>query len=244
MPTAINLTGPASFGGTGNLTIPIVTGGFGLTKVASNTLTLTGLSTYTGPTTVAAGVLNVNGSLAAASAVTVSATATLGGTGTVSGAVTDKGTINPGTVGATGTLTLAGGLTFAASSAYNVDVSGSASDKIVVTGSVSLSTATLHVTGVGPTAASYTLVQATGGITGTFAADPEGTPISVGGYQTKNAGFITPEPTSCCCPHHRSSPARRPRRNPPASATRLPRPLPVAGRSPCPKPRATRCRRA
>ena len=173
-PTVVNLSAPASIGGTGDITIPAVTGGFGLTKVGSNTLTVTGTSTFTGPTTVSAGVLDVNGSLNAASAVTVASGSTLGGSGTVNGAVTDNGIIYPGAVGAAGTLTLAGGLAFGASSALNVDVSGAASDEVVVTGSTVLSATTLNVTGVSPTAATYTLLHTTAGITSQFSNASEG----------------------------------------------------------------------
>jgi autotransporter-associated beta strand protein len=54
-----------------------------LTKTGSGVLVLSGASTYTGNTTVAAGRVLVNGSLAAASTVTVLPGATLGGTLTV-----------------------------------------------------------------------------------------------------------------------------------------------------------------
>ena len=52
----------------------------GLTKAGTGTLTLSGVNTYTGATTVSAGRLSVNGSLAA-STVTVSSGATLAGNG-------------------------------------------------------------------------------------------------------------------------------------------------------------------
>ena len=180
-PAFVQLTAESSIGGAGNITIPIVTGGSGLAKVGSGILTLTGPSTYTGPTTVSAGALNVNGSLAAASAVTVAAGATLGGSGTVSGAVTDNGIINPGTAGATGTLTLGGGLTFAPFSAFNVDISGSGSDDLVVNGKVGISTANLNVTGINPTASSYTILHAIPGTTGQFLNAPPGSTIVVDG---------------------------------------------------------------
>ncbi len=60
----------------------------GITKLGSNTLTLTGSNSYTGATTVAGGTLAVNGWIGASSAVYVNSGATLSGSGTVSGAVT------------------------------------------------------------------------------------------------------------------------------------------------------------
>ena len=92
------ITGPASNNGSNAVT-------FGLTKVDSGTLQLTGNNTYTGPTTVSAGFLQVDGTQTA-SPVTVNAAgvvvngvgaAVLSGTGTV-GAVTatNGGTVNPG----------------------------------------------------------------------------------------------------------------------------------------------------
>jgi autotransporter-associated beta strand protein len=67
-----------------------------LTKTGVGTLTLSGVNSYTGPTTVSAGTLVINGSLAASTAVTVLAGATLGGTGTVTGPVTLNGSVAPG----------------------------------------------------------------------------------------------------------------------------------------------------
>lgn len=82
-----------------------------LTKVGTGTLTLTGASTYTGPTTVSAGRLVVNGSLA--SDVTVESGAVLAGTGTVGDiTLTDGAQLQPGeSIGALhgGTFTWDGG---------------------------------------------------------------------------------------------------------------------------------------
>ena len=73
----------------------------GITKLGSNTLTLSGTNTYTGTTTVSAGTLLVNGGTSASSAVNVSSGATLGGNGTIAGVVTinNGGMIAPGRLG-------------------------------------------------------------------------------------------------------------------------------------------------
>jgi autotransporter-associated beta strand protein len=85
------------FGGTGGA----------LTKIGTGTLTLSGVNTYTGPTTIDAGVLNVTGSIT--SAVTVNGGGTLGTAHSL--AVTSGGTLSGG--GTTGSVTVNRGGTVA-----------------------------------------------------------------------------------------------------------------------------------
>src|SRR6516165_10522029 len=90
------------------------TGG-GLTKVGSGTLTLSGANTYTGPTLVNGGILNVTGALVAA--VTVNSGGMLTGNGTIGGLdVASGGTVAPGN--SIGTLRVAGDVTFEQGSIY------------------------------------------------------------------------------------------------------------------------------
>ncbi len=113
-----------------------ITGSNGLTKYGPGLLRLDGVNTYTGPTVVSSGTLLVNGSLDTASAVTVAPGASLGGNGTISGDVSAKGaTIIPGN-GSTGTLRM-GSLVLDSSSSVSVQL-GTASDSLVITGSVTL----------------------------------------------------------------------------------------------------------
>jgi autotransporter-associated beta strand protein len=142
--------------------------GGSLVKTGTGVLTLTGASSYTGATTVDGGRLAVDGTIAASSGVTVNAGATLGGTGQLPGVLVNAGgTLAPGN--SIGTLTVNGNLTFAPGSFYTVEVSPSAADRTVVTGTADLSNATISVIALPGSfsARTYTVLSATGGFGGT-----------------------------------------------------------------------------
>jgi autotransporter-associated beta strand protein len=135
-----------------NVTLPAVvseTAGAGIIKTGSATLTMTGASTYDGPTLVNAGTLlasNGNiGSATGSAAVNVNSGALLGGTGRITGLTTinAEGTITGANAGTIGTLKLDSDLSFAGVAGNKatllVDVSGASADKITVGGALDLS---------------------------------------------------------------------------------------------------------
>ena len=166
----------------------IISGSGSLDKIGSGTLILTAANTYTGPTDVQAGTLALRGSLA--STVTVESGATLGGTGSVAGLVANSGaTIAPGVLGPYARFTVTGEASFAAGSTFAVNVGAAGqNDKLVSTGSTTLSGGTVAVSGAGGTylpSTRYTLLTAEGGLSGTFSS------LSSGGDFTTLA-FLAP----------------------------------------------------
>lgn len=115
--------------------------------VGSSTVIFTGTNTYTGPTTINGATLLVNGdnSAATGSVSVVNSGSLLGGTGTIGGDVSigSGGKITGGTATSVGTLTLSSNLTLnglgeGQSPAYLVNLDGATSDKLAITGSLSL----------------------------------------------------------------------------------------------------------
>ncbi len=156
-------------GNTVTVSSPII-GVAGLTMTTSGLLNLTDNNTYTGPTTLLAGTLNLSGSLT--SPVTVMSGATLEGTGLIAGAVNVEsgGTINPGPLSP---LTIANApYISAAGSITNFEVNSMTSSLILVTGSSGTAmiagTANITFDPGAYTAGSYTLLSADGGLTGTY----------------------------------------------------------------------------
>jgi outer membrane autotransporter protein len=151
-----------------------INGSGSFTKQGAGRLNYTGSGSLSGATTVTAGLLSVNGSLAV-SAVTVQGGAMLGGNGTVGATTIQSGaTIAPGN--SIGTLHVSGAYRQAAGSVYQVqlDPNSGASDLITASGAAVLdSGAGLSVVKDQPGAyrlgATYTVLHADGGVSGTYA---------------------------------------------------------------------------
>jgi autotransporter-associated beta strand protein len=137
-------------------------------QLGTGTLSLSGLSTYTGATNVNAGTLSVNGSIASSSLTTVNAGAALGGNGTIGNTTINGGTLAPGN--SIGTLTVQGNLVFTAAASYMVEVSPANADRTNVAGAATLGGATVKASFAPGTyvARQYTIINATGGVSGTF----------------------------------------------------------------------------
>ncbi|MCX6874665.1 MAG: autotransporter-associated beta strand repeat-containing protein [Verrucomicrobia bacterium] len=158
----------------------------GLTKSGNHTLSLSGTSNYSGPTSVTAGKLLLNGATLSNSTVTAAgANSVLAGHGTVTQSVTlqSSAKLSPGVDDATtGTLTLSGGL--ALDTAALAVKLGTSSDAITVTGNLTLtgntplSVSQLAGFGYGD----YPIVSYTGSLLGSGAMVPP-TSTSTHGYR-------------------------------------------------------------
>ena len=73
-----------------------ISGAFGLNKIGSGALTLSGSSLFSGATTVSAGTLLVNGSLASTAGLNVASGAFLGGSGSLASTIAGAGLVGPG----------------------------------------------------------------------------------------------------------------------------------------------------
>ncbi|NAS69767.1 autotransporter outer membrane beta-barrel domain-containing protein, partial [Pseudomonas syringae pv. actinidiae] len=149
-----------------------------LIKSGAGRLILDGANTYRGETLVNGGVLSVNGSLV--SAVQVNAGGTLGGNGQIGGLTARSGgVVAPGN--SIGTLQVNGNVLLEPGSTYAVELSPTASDRIVATGSATVSGAnmTLALLDNTPVALNsapiqsvvgrqYNVLQAANGINGQF----------------------------------------------------------------------------
>lgn len=112
-------------------------------QIGTGNTILTGVSTYTGNTTIDAGTLTVNGDIRTSNRVIVNSGGTLGGAGFVPDTqIRAGGTLAPGN--SIGTLNVIGNLQFITGSTYAVEVSPTAADRVNVTGNATLGGAVVN----------------------------------------------------------------------------------------------------
>lgn len=130
----------------------------------------------------------------------VTNTGTLGGTGTFNGVVTNQNILAPGN--SIGTLTVNGSFTQAAGGSYRVETNAAGqADRLNVTGTPGTATinggtvAVVEATGVYAPSTTYTIVNATGGVTGAYAGVTSAFPFLQGslGYDASNV-YLTLKP--------------------------------------------------
>jgi len=162
----------------------VVDGGVGLIKEGPGRMVVSGANPYGGPTSVNAGSLIVNG-MQQFSNVTVASGATLGGSGTVrnitaaSGATVAPGA-SPGILSCGPAVALNAGSTFAVE--LNGTTVGTQYDQLNVAGSVTLAGFLSVTFGFTPAVSNtFTIVQASTAVTGTFAGLAEGATLCASG---------------------------------------------------------------
>ncbi|TRL37798.1 autotransporter domain-containing protein [Rhizobium straminoryzae] len=161
-----------------------ITGSGAVIIVGGSTVNFTGASGYDGEITVSDSDFVLSSGAVSGSAYTIESGGRIGGSGTIGGlTVASGGTAAPGY--SPGTLTVAGNVTFLAGSTYDVDVTAAgAHDLITATGTASILGGTVAVNA---SPGSYnpmtrvTILQANGGVTGTFSD------------VTSNLAFLTPQ---------------------------------------------------
>jgi autotransporter-associated beta strand protein len=138
-----------------------------LVKVGTGTLTLSGINTYTGSTTVSGGALEVDGSIA--SATQVDSGARLSGAGTINADANISGALAPGNAATpAGTLTVTGNLAFSSAALYLVQISGANAGSTNVGGTATLGgTVQMGIVGSAQGNHGYDILHAASSLNGT-----------------------------------------------------------------------------
>lgn len=174
-------------------------GGSARVTTTAGTTLMTGTNPYTGPTSVNGGTLRVDGTITGTSSVDVNSGGTLAGIGTIDPltvAINNGGTFAPGN-GTPGTFTtIVGNLAFQSGALYRVQVDPSTASFAKVSGAATLAGATVGANFAPGSyvARRYTILDAAGGVSGTFAG-PVNTNLPSGfvsglGYDATHAYLV------------------------------------------------------
>jgi autotransporter-associated beta strand protein len=190
--------------GTGTQTLSGNNAYTGSTNVSKGELAITTANSLgSGTITVSGGTLDISAGLTFSSPITWGSTGGIGGTGTYApgspllvGSASNPSFISPGISDGTnnaGTLTINNSVTFAASKVtLNLDINGASADQLNVVGAASLAGTEVNLNTLSaPTAGSYTLLNASGGVTGSFGYFNPGLPADYRVLYTANTVTLT-----------------------------------------------------
>jgi autotransporter-associated beta strand protein len=162
----------------------VIAGTGAFNKAGTGNVTMSGANSYSGATTVSAGTLTVTGGLEN-SAVTIDSGATVRGIGTL-GSTTVDGILFPGQ--SIGTMTIAGDYVQNSGSTLSLEIAADGTASMLdISGTATINSgATLEITplpGDYVNGTVYTLIDAAGGLTGTFSSNTVVNEAEIDGHE-------------------------------------------------------------